>query len=361
MSDLLPLIEQLEEAVMNRQMNQVNFYIMACKTDKDFCNEARNSLRTAVYEAGTTGGYQKKYIEIATRLMKAGVPCTDDTDDPAGYYDSFAIALRYRNIELIKLMLKHSVGISLYLNTNDIWLRHVQPTKYSYLYSADYVFSVLNLILKRVSSLAKSASLASLANNVAENADIRTLRLLVLKGLDINTRLGTNGSSLLISACAGGQYHLYRVVQFLIKNGANVHTRTTRGKTALHYATSRDTTWHTCSYVAVQELIKAGANINAQDSLGRTPLMNCVLWECSTHYIAKRNERLMQRKIALVLINAGAKLTLKDKEGYTCMDYAKNHCAKTKLYQILLDKGVVTNEEETEKTSVENTKELCRA
>lgn len=92
-----------------------------------------------------------------------------------------------------------------------------------------------------------------------------------------------------------------RVVEKLLRDGAQVNAADSDGITALHYAaTGRD-------LKVVQALLRAGADINARTKANGTPLMSSL----GSPYSSK--------EIALALINAGADVNIVDTDGETAL------------------------------------------
>lgn len=107
----------------------------------------------------------------------------------------------------------------------------------------------------------------------------------------------------------------FSILKFLIKNNADVTIKNQIGQTPLHLAVQ---------YIdqnAVQYLIKKNANINIQDSEGYTPLMAAMHSDIPTHIQTKENPaRLVVANIIKQLIDAGADVTIKAKNGRSAVD-----------------------------------------
>lgn len=91
----------------------------------------------------------------------------------------------------------------------------------------------------------------------------------------------------------------------LVRAGANPNLRDNRGNTALIEAA-----W---DVDAVRALIGAGADVNAQNNEGLTALINCV-----------------SPSVARELLANGADPSIRDKQGKTALDQAKQYSMKDK-------------------------------
>ncbi len=133
----------------------------------------------------------------------------------------------------------------------------------------------------------------------------------------------------------------YKVIQSLIKHGADIHAQIKdgpyKGETPLHWAMNKGLT------SVVRLLINQGAKLNAPNHYGMRPLF----WALNAGYykLAKRmiqkgaNVRIRnkyrqtllhlavacrQTKIVKLLIQKGAKINVRDKSGKSPVDYAKS-------------------------------------
>ena len=80
-------------------------------------------------------------------------------------------------------------------------------------------------------------------------------------------------------------YSQYKVVELLLKAGANVNNRNDEGDTSLLSAVSMHHEYeeyakeHNSHVKTVNRLIKAGANVNAQNKKGQTALFCAAWWD----------------------------------------------------------------------------------
>ncbi|TET32792.1 MAG: hypothetical protein E3J72_18790 [Planctomycetota bacterium] len=90
-----------------------------------------------------------------------------------------------------------------------------------------------------------------------------TVKLLLGKGVDVNSRIDSNFFTPLILASALGRED---IVEFLLKKGAEVNVKLRSGETSLHFACMR------CNKDIAKLLIEKGADVNAKDNMCVTPL-----------------------------------------------------------------------------------------
>ncbi len=113
----------------------------------------------------------------------------------------------------------------------------------------------------------------------------------------------------------------YAVLHEMIRRGADPHIRDCDDKNALFYFIDKvgHSPFAYYEEKKIQETLLKFCDINAQDYKGRTPLI---------YAITNTGDNSMLR----FLINKGAKLNIKDKEGKTALDYAlervANDCIK---------------------------------
>uniref|UniRef100_A0A5F9C2K0 Fibronectin type III and ankyrin repeat domains 1 n=1 Tax=Oryctolagus cuniculus TaxID=9986 RepID=A0A5F9C2K0_RABIT len=150
----------------------------------------------------------------------------------------------------------------------------------------------------------------------AQKGYTRLVKILVSNGTDVNLKNGSGKDSLMLACYAG---HL-DVVKYLRRHGASWEARDLGGCTALHWAADGG---H-CN--VVEWMIKDGCEVDAMDTgLGWTPLMRVSA--------VSGNQR-----VASLLIEAGADVNVKDRDGKTPLMVAvlNNH---EELVQLLLDQG----------------------
>uniref|UniRef100_A0A5F9CC28 Fibronectin type III and ankyrin repeat domains 1 n=1 Tax=Oryctolagus cuniculus TaxID=9986 RepID=A0A5F9CC28_RABIT len=129
----------------------------------------------------------------------------------------------------------------------------------------------------------------------AQKGYTRLVKILVSNGTDVNLKNGSGKDSLMLACYAG---HL-DVVKYLRRHGASWEARDLGGCTALHWAADGG---H-CN--VVEWMIKDGCEVDAMDTgLGWTPLMRVSA--------VSGNQR-----VASLLIEAGADVNVKDRDGKT--------------------------------------------
>ncbi|XP_064125967.1 fibronectin type 3 and ankyrin repeat domains protein 1 [Loxodonta africana] len=129
----------------------------------------------------------------------------------------------------------------------------------------------------------------------AQKGYTRLVKILVSNGTDVNLKNGSGKDSLMLACYAG---HL-DVVKYLRKHGASWETRDLGGCTALHWAADGG---H-CG--VIEWMIKDGCEVDVVDTgSGWTPLMRVSAVSGN-------------QKVASLLIEAGADVNMKDKDGKT--------------------------------------------
>uniref|UniRef100_A0A8B9WYA4 Fibronectin type III and ankyrin repeat domains 1 n=1 Tax=Bos mutus grunniens TaxID=30521 RepID=A0A8B9WYA4_BOSMU len=150
----------------------------------------------------------------------------------------------------------------------------------------------------------------------AQRGYTRLVKILISHGTDVNLQNGSGKDSLMLACYAG---HL-DVVKYLRRHGASWDTRDLGGCTALHWAADGG---H-CN--VIEWMIGDGCEVDAVDAGSRwTPLMR-------VSAVSGNQE------VASLLIDAGADVNVKDKDGKTPLMVAvlNNH---EELVQLLLDRG----------------------
>ncbi|ELR51222.1 Fibronectin type 3 and ankyrin repeat domains protein 1, partial [Bos mutus] len=154
----------------------------------------------------------------------------------------------------------------------------------------------------------------------AQRGYTRLVKILISHGTDVNLQNGSGKDSLMLACYAG---HL-DVVKYLRRHGASWDTRDLGGCTALHWAADGG---H-CN--VIEWMIGDGCEVDAVDAGSRwTPLMR-------VSAVSGNQE------VASLLIDAGADVNVKDKDGKTPLMVAvlNNH---EELVQLLLDRGADAN------------------
>lgn len=149
----------------------------------------------------------------------------------------------------------------------------------------------------------------------AENGELRVVKLLVSKGIDINSRDEAHGTPLM-SAVYGRDLN---TVEYLIGKGADVNAKSGLCNTSLHFAADSG------ELDIVKCLIGEGANVNAKNRDYRTPL----------HFAIYSGES----DIVKYLVSEGADVNVKDKDGRTLLHIAAES-GELEIMKCLISKGV---------------------
>jgi ankyrin repeat protein len=142
----------------------------------------------------------------------------------------------------------------------------------------------------------------------ASNCQYDAMEFLLKKGA--NPNFHHQCYTVLMSACASvkqDQDVRLKCVQLLLDSGASVNVRQPNGITPLMIACKEG------SKKVVKELIERNADINAQDVMGWTPLM----WSVN-------HSKHGEMEVILLLLNAGADVSIKCSRGQTAHSHALN-------------------------------------
>ena len=161
-------------------------------------------------------------------------------------------------------------------------------------------------------------------HHAATRPSVELTSLLLARGADPNAR---NTESLVFHIPGDTPLHSVAdsksdlgVIDALLRGGANLSARNSRGRTALFSAVapSRGDSDH----AVVRRLIEAGADPDARDTAGRTPLM------------AALAQDVLNPSVVEALLDGGADASLSDQKGLTPWDLVEQHAAlrETELY-----------------------------
>jgi hypothetical protein len=131
--------------------------------------------------------------------------------------------------------------------------------------------------------------------------------------------LNRQGMTTLYVACANGQW---RIVDYLLAQGADVNAVDHQGRTIMHHAIEQDDEV-TVTYLFTQASLKNKVNLNQQDKKGRAPLHYAVYTE--------------NKSISLLLLQYGANSLIKDKQGDLPLDLAYR-CGNPSIIAFLKNK-----------------------
>jgi len=192
---------------------------------------------------------------------------------------------------------------------------------------------LVNILLKRGLNPQKEDIYYGLGE-ACYKGHLNVIKLLIEKGADVNGGdYGASENPLMKAA----RYSYFKIAEFLLDNGANIEARSYEGNTPIQFAawegqlemikflvdrganidTTNDLNWNALMqacvegyYEIVEYLIKKGSNIHLIDQeKGATSLM-LAAWKCS-------------EQIVKLLLENGIDKKIKDKQGKTAADYAR--------------------------------------
>jgi predicted nucleic acid-binding OB-fold protein len=148
----------------------------------------------------------------------------------------------------------------------------------------------------------------------AKNNHATMIQWLIKNGADVNLK-NNYGYTPFHYAVSDSNFE---TVETLIENGADVNVKNNYGYTPLHYAVSDG------NFETVETLIENGADVNVKNNYGYTPL----------HYaVSSENSKMVE-----MLMNNGADVNIKDIDGKTPLNYAKER-GHSKLVEFLIKNG----------------------
>lgn len=154
------------------------------------------------------------------------------------------------------------------------------------------------------------------------DAKLSEIRDLVKQGADVNAKT-ESGIPLLVLSCMRDNL---AVSNYLLERGANPNETTLNKRNALHTLAEVHFKSHRTENNDVQQfvdkLIRVGCDIDAQDEHGNTPLMIAVGLQ-SPHFVA---EKLLEHR---------AKVSIKNDDGATAVDYAGDYAPGTPIIETL--------------------------
>lgn len=208
----------------------------------------------------------------------------------------------------------HSILLDSYHNNNN------KVSHQSIIKAKEYLFKIDNLVIE-----IKRHTLDFVINGSLFCNCIPMIDLLIEYGLDINSIIKPNNTTLIMEAISCGREEM---VKMLIKYGANVNTilYSNNKKTELSHAVTCGPVCINIIKILLQEKLTT-INVKSKDK-GQTPLFIAVMYNYN--------------EIAKLLINAGANLNLFDKQHNTVLIYA----CKNKNYELvysLIKAGVNIN------------------
>ena len=221
--------------------------------------------------------HSKTVLETVRSLIKSGVNVNATTNDSC---TPLTIAIKHCDVQVINFLIKHGANVELQDKDGRTALHHAV-------------------------------------------GNYETVRCLIENGANVNATTNDNCTPLMIAS----KYDDLRVINLLIKHGANVELQDKDGRTALYHAVMEP--WN---YRTVRCLIENGANVNATTNDNCTPLM-----------IASEYDEL--RAINL-LIKHGANVELQDKDGETALFHAVTSfstCYTLETIRVLVENGADVN------------------
>jgi len=141
------------------------------------------------------------------------------------------------------------------------------------------------------------------------------LQLLLDMGADINER-NSNGQTAMLSAVF---YNHLSCVKILIERGADATILTNRGYSVLHYTAWRSTDSDIMK-VLLDNVVESRKSVDMKSSYGNTALHDCSYSNSQSPIVRLENAKM--------LVQAGASLTIRNSDGITPYEYARDQGRK---------------------------------
>ena len=234
-----------------------------------------------------------------------------------------------------------------------------------YLAAAKGNFEVAQLLLKHGADVnTQDKNQETPLHLVSDKVNLELVRVLLNYGANVNAK-NIRGRTPLHQVLNRQEYNdgAFRIAQLLVvKHNADVNTQDGDHETPLHLV-SRNR-----HLELVQVLLDYGANVNVTNSQGQTPLHQALLFTLWINCFSKRNETVVADQVAasavaLLLVERGAKVNLRDKDHQTPLHLA-SYGLLPELVLSLLEHGAdvhaKTCQGETPFHKVSDTMYCCR-
>jgi len=205
---------------------------------------------------------------------------------------------------------------------------------------------VLDLLAKGTPFEAKNDQGRNALHRAAQNGNIEVVKSLLAHGANVHITDKMGDTPLHLAAINSAMWRS-RVVEILLKNGANVEAKNNKHETALklydHWNMGISTNSiqkavnllnasKEANIKAVKDLLKQDARFEAKDNEGKTALH----WAAENGFL----------EIVEALLKKGAKIETKDNNGKTALDWAKSN-RHADVIDSLLKKHIVVEKKQS--------------
>ncbi|MCP4135544.1 MAG: hypothetical protein GY754_31535 [bacterium] len=169
-------------------------------------------------------------------------------------------------------------------------------------------FKTADFLISKNANISIEDKFASVPlNDILLKGNMKQVNYLVSKGATVNDYT--------IFAAARNSYYSDKMIRVVLEIGGKIDFRRGDGYTPLILAS------YNGNQLSVKQLIKSGAKLNIKDNNGWTALMHA-----SNYYYEQNKERFIN--VVRQLLSAKASVKIKNKEGKTALDIAinKGHC-----------------------------------
>ena len=306
-------------------------------------NKTTSDKSNALHSVCSCDSYGAGHFECARLLVDAGVDLFQEVDADGWYESALMSATQNGYPAIVKLLIEAGVEVNRSYDSAcpaiaccttesddskeciDILMKagadvncivHDKTPLMWAAYSECGSDTTAEALVKLGADVNTTNSCGETAMHLMRNKGVAFCKNLVDAGGDVNAKSSTGQTPLM--TCARNYRHGYfqaRVVEALIKVGADVNMTDNRGETVLHGWTLMPQTY--------KKLIAAGADVNARSNTGETPLMTCE-----------------GADVVETLLNSGADVNITDDTGSTAFHTLRQ---VPQTFKMLMDAGANVN------------------
>jgi hypothetical protein len=161
----------------------------------------------------------------------------------------------------------------------------------------------------------------AVSSTAPEAKKVKTVRFLIRQGVDV-AAIDDRKNTVLHTAARSGANR--ETLAALLSPRLDINARNAYGMTALHEAASDK------NFAGAAFLLERGADVNAQDKWGQTPLHRVLSEARVVHNKHLDSPHKVEAVMRLLVISGKADVSIKDKDGKTAIDIAREYLEEAK-------------------------------